>query len=71
MNTTRSPSSEVDVGADHGAEQLDGAFLHGIGDRAEPSGEIAIEAMLGTGSVTALVEQNSVVGDGDAEAGER
>lgn len=43
--------SEVEVGADHGAEQFDGAFLHGIGSRAGPSGEIAIEAMLGAGSV--------------------
>lgn len=36
---------QIEVGADHGAEQLNGAFLHRIGGRAEPSGEIAIEAM--------------------------
>ncbi len=63
--------AEVEVGADHGAQEFDRAFLHRVGGRAEPSGEIAVEAMLGARSVTAFVEQHCVVGNRIPEAGER
>ena len=63
-------NTEVEVGADHGAEKLDRAFFHGVGGRAEPSGEIAVEAILGAGSVAAFVEQHGVVGNRVPEASE-
>ena len=63
-------NTEVEVGANHGAEKLDRAFFHGVGGRAEPSGQIAVEAMLGAGSVTAFVEQHRVVGNSVSEASE-
>ena len=62
-------NTEVEVGADHGAEKLDRAFFHGVGGRAEPSGEITVEAMPGAGGVPAFVEKHGVIGCGIAEAG--
>ena len=62
--------AKAEVGADHGAEKFDRAFFHGVRGGAVPSGEIAVEAMLGAGSVTAFVEQYRVVGNRIPEAGE-
>lgn len=52
--------AEVEVGTDHGAEKFNRAFFHGGGRRAEPSGETAVETMLGAGSATIFVEQHGV-----------
>lgn len=57
------PDAGVEIGADHGAQKFDRAFLHGVGGGAKPSGEIAVEVMLDAESVIAFVEQHSVVGD--------
>ncbi len=62
--------AEVEIGADHRAQELDCAFLHGVSGRTESSGKGAVEAMLCSGSVTTLMEEHGVVGDRVAEAGE-